>query len=282
MHASSCSLCLVKLLLLSESPFHVESSTLIFSHLFWSAEMAVATVIAIPAPRSFVVVDTRFTSALLVKLPLYKARQRHLFHQRSTGWLHLSWVVWVLCRSVNLRVMATTLSVEHQRHQNPRHLRAGHCEYHSSLQAHFKTSRFVEVGLEAATTSGTLEQNDIKPKTNGFSLLRTGRNLRAHNVQICAIMCNPYLKSQRHRVSGFEQMAQNRKRHHRSEKSTQSKVTKTRHIAQIDPKLVFSLTVLQIRSIGHEMGNKFYRKDAASKQLSRDVTRHLPQACNQL
>ena len=134
MHASSCSLCLVKLLLLSGSPFHVESSTLIFSHLFWSAEMAVATVIAIPAPRSFVVVDTRFTSALLVKLPLYKARQRHLFHQRSTGWLHLSWVVWVLCRSVNLRVMATTLSVERQRHQNPRHLRAGHCEYHSSLE----------------------------------------------------------------------------------------------------------------------------------------------------
>jgi hypothetical protein len=49
-------------------------------------------------------------------------------------------------------------------------------------------------------------------------------------------MCNTYGKSQGHHVKGFEQMAEKKKRHHQSAKSTQIKVTKTRHITQIDPK----------------------------------------------
>ena len=168
--------------------------------------MAVATLIAIPAPRSFVVVDTRFTSALLVKLPLYKARQRHLFHRRCTSWLHLPWVVWVLCRSVNLRVMATTLSVECQRHQNPRHLRAGHCESHSQP---LKTSKFVEVGgLEAATTS----ESSYPWRKITSSQKRMGGLCCTHAEIHGLTMCNPYCKSQGHHVKGFEQMAEKKRR----------------------------------------------------------------------
>ena len=140
-----CSLCVVELLLLSvlsESPFHVESSALLLLHLFWSAEMAIATIVSIPTPHSFVHEEARLTSTLLMKLPLHKAWQRHLFHQRTMrnvrnvrNPLHLSFVV--LFR-VNLRV-STRLAA---RHQDLRRLRAGH---RWSL-VHFTTSRFVDVG----------------------------------------------------------------------------------------------------------------------------------------
>ena len=195
--------------------------------------MAVATLIAIPAPRSFVVVDTRFTSALLVKLPLYKARQRHLFHQRSMSWLHLSWVVRVLCRSVNLGVMATTLFVERQRHQDPRHLRAGHCaipitsNHFQSLPItsnHLKSSRFVEEACSHYFGDPWAKWHQAKNEQVFFA---------AHAEIYGLTICNLFCKSQGHHVKGFKHMEGKDKIHQQSAKSTQTKLTKTRHITLI-------------------------------------------------
>ena len=89
--------------------------------------MAVATLIAIPAPR-VVLEEARFTSALFVKLPLYKARQRKLFCLGTTrNWLlRLSRVVWLFCQGVHCRVFCGRLCLK-RRHQIRRHL-DGHCD----------------------------------------------------------------------------------------------------------------------------------------------------------